>query len=381
MPHHARIGEIGLVSLVDVHVRAADADPADARTDTINGDVVVDGKVQPQWGLHLIDAPVSGGAAKAANGEMTVMASGRPEAFAAVGGLLDAVAGKVYRLADHAGVGSTVKMVNQHLAGVHIATACEAMALGMRAGADPKQLYEVICNSAGMSWMFQNRVPHILDGDYTPLSSVNIFVKDLGIVLEIVEPEALMDRARAMAGFALLLGGQTSQAVETLDAAIAGNGADLQPQVSILTQYVKDLSFENPNAPRSLQPQNQAPNIGISVNVNAKQLSDTDFEVDLTLEGKAGEAPDIPEVIELLKLGDSWRTADKAGREKIWHRMLTLHAEQQFTIGVINNVQQPVVVSNALKNVPEKGLYNWEPGSFFGMYRPETFWFTDARRN
>ena len=115
---------------------------------------------------------------------MTVMASGTPEAFAAAGVVLDAIAGKVYRLGDKAGIGSTVKMVNQHLAGVHIAAACEAMALGMRAGADPASLYEVICNSAGMSWMFQNRVPHILDGDYTPLSSVNIFVKDLGIVLD-----------------------------------------------------------------------------------------------------------------------------------------------------------------------------------------------------
>ncbi len=151
----------------------------------------VDPALPPQWearlaehGIHLIDGPVSGGAKKAADGQMTVMASGKPEAFAAAGAALDAIAGKVYRLGDHAGVGSTVKMVNQHLAGVHIATACEAMALGMRAGADPKQLYEVICNSAGMSWMFQNRVPHILDGDYTPLSSVNIFVKDLGIVLD-----------------------------------------------------------------------------------------------------------------------------------------------------------------------------------------------------
>jgi 3-hydroxyisobutyrate dehydrogenase len=151
----------------------------------------VDPTLPPSWearlaerGLHLIDAPVSGGAAKAANGEMTVMASGKPEAFAAVGGLLAAVAGKVYQLGDHAGVGSTVKMVNQHLAGVHIAAACEAMALGIRAGADADQLYEVICNSAGMSWMFANRVPHILAGDYTPLSSVNIFVKDLGIVLD-----------------------------------------------------------------------------------------------------------------------------------------------------------------------------------------------------
>ena len=151
----------------------------------------VDPTLPPLWearllalGLWLIDAPVSGGAVKAAAGEMTVMASGRPEAFAAAGGLLDAVAGKVYRLGDKAGVGSTVKMVNQHLAGVHIAAACEAMALGIRAGADADQLYEVICHSAGASWMFANRVPHILAGDYTPLSSVNIFIKDLGIVLD-----------------------------------------------------------------------------------------------------------------------------------------------------------------------------------------------------
>ena len=151
----------------------------------------VDPTLPPLWearlqalGLWLIDAPVSGGAVKAAAGQMTVMASGRPEAFAAAGGLLDAVAGKVYRLGDRAGVGSTVKMVNQHLAGVHIAAACEAMALGIRAGADADQLYEVICHSAGASWMFANRVPHILAGDYTPLSSVNIFIKDLGIVLD-----------------------------------------------------------------------------------------------------------------------------------------------------------------------------------------------------
>lgn len=151
----------------------------------------VDPAVPPRWeerladlGLHFIDAPVSGGARKAAEGQMTVMASGRPAAFEAAGDLLGAFAGKVYRLGDRAGVGSTVKMVNQHLAGVHIAAACEAMALGMRAGADPAQLYEVICNSAGMSWMFQNRVPHILAGDYRPLSAVNIFVKDLGIVLD-----------------------------------------------------------------------------------------------------------------------------------------------------------------------------------------------------
>jgi 3-hydroxyisobutyrate dehydrogenase len=181
----------------------------------------VDPTLPPRWearlaerGLWLIDGPVSGGPKKAAAGEMTMMAAGRPEAFAAAGGLLDAVAGKVYRLGERVGVGSTVKMVNQHLAGVHIAAACEAMALGLRAGADPRALYEVICNSAGSSWMFQNRVPHILDGDYTPLSAVNIFIKDLGIVL---------DAARALA-FPLPLAATAHQLY--LATAAAGHGAE-----------------------------------------------------------------------------------------------------------------------------------------------------------
>jgi len=135
-------------------------------------------------GLQHLDAPVSGGAARAASGEMTIMASGAPETFAAVQDVLDAISVKVYRLGDTSGMGSKVKMINQLLAGVHIAAATEAMALGIRAGIDPETLYEVISNSAGSSWMFQNRVPHILAGDYKPLSAVNIFVKDLGIVLD-----------------------------------------------------------------------------------------------------------------------------------------------------------------------------------------------------
>jgi len=142
------------------------------------------GKRLAGMGLLMIDGPVSGGAAKAASGEMTIMASGAPEAFAKCEGVLKAISGKVYRLGDEPGPGSVTKMVNQLLAGVHIAAAGEAMALAIRAGANPDQVYEVICNSAGGSWMFQNRVPHILAGDYTPLSAVNIFVKDLGIVLD-----------------------------------------------------------------------------------------------------------------------------------------------------------------------------------------------------
>jgi putative dehydrogenase len=135
-------------------------------------------------GFLMVDSPVSGGSAGARAGTMTVMGSGSEAAFAKARPALDAISTKVWRLGDEIGVGSTVKMVNQLLAGVHIATAAEALALGIRAGADPETLFKVISESAGSSWMWQNRVPHILAGDDTPSSAVNIFVKDLGIVLD-----------------------------------------------------------------------------------------------------------------------------------------------------------------------------------------------------
>jgi len=135
-------------------------------------------------GLHYLDAPISGGAAKAASGDMTMMTSGKPAAYACCEGLLDAMAAKVYRLGDTAGNGSKVKIINQLLAGVHIAAAAEAMALGLREGVDAAALYEVITNSAGNSWMFENRMAHVLKADYKPLSAVDIFVKDLGLVLD-----------------------------------------------------------------------------------------------------------------------------------------------------------------------------------------------------
>jgi putative dehydrogenase len=135
-------------------------------------------------GILLLDAPVSGGMAKAATGELSIMASGDPKAFTAAAGVLDAIAAKVYRLGDHAGIGSRMKSVNQLLAGVHIAAACEAIAYAIRLGVDPAVAYDVITHSAGNSWMFENRIPHVLENDYTPHSATNIFVKDLGIVLD-----------------------------------------------------------------------------------------------------------------------------------------------------------------------------------------------------
>ena len=133
-------------------------------------------------GLNMLDAPVSGGAAKAAEGQMTVMASGAESTFRQLQPVLDAIAGKVYRIGEDIGLGATVKIIHQLLAGVHIAAGAEAMALAARAGIPLDIMYDVVTHAAGNSWMFENRMQHVVDGDYAPKSAVDIFVKDLGPV-------------------------------------------------------------------------------------------------------------------------------------------------------------------------------------------------------
>lgn len=156
--------------------------------------------VDPSWSAELegrlaekgvlyLDAPISGGAVRAAAGELTMMTSGSAAAYSVADPVLEAMSSTVYRLGERAGLGSKVKIVNQLLAGVHIAAAAEAMALGIKAGVPAEALYEVITHSAGNSWMFENRMAHVVAGDYTPLSAVDIFVKDLGLVLDSARPE------------------------------------------------------------------------------------------------------------------------------------------------------------------------------------------------
>lgn len=134
--------------------------------------------------LIMLDAPVSGGAAKANIGEMTIMASGSDEAFEKLQPVLDATADKVYKIGNEIGMGATVKIIHQLLAGVHIAAGAEAMALAARANIPLDLMYDVVTNAAGNSWMFENRMKHVVDGDYTPTSMVDIFVKDLGLVAD-----------------------------------------------------------------------------------------------------------------------------------------------------------------------------------------------------
>lgn len=135
-------------------------------------------------GLLHLDAPISGGEAKAEAGAITVMGAGSEAAFAKCEPALQAMAETVFRLGEESGSGSAVKVINQLLTGVHLCAAAEAMTLAARLGLDLQQVYEVITRSAGNSWMFENRMPRLIEGDTRPRSAIEIFVKDLGIVVD-----------------------------------------------------------------------------------------------------------------------------------------------------------------------------------------------------
>ncbi len=137
-----------------------------------------------EHGVHYLDAPISGGSVKAAAGALSVMAGGSDEAFAAARPVLDAIAETVFELGE-VGAGSAMKAVNQLLAGVHIAAMAEALTFGMTQGVAPERFLDVISQCAGTSWMLENRAPHVIAGDYAPHSQVDIWPKDLGIVLDI----------------------------------------------------------------------------------------------------------------------------------------------------------------------------------------------------
>jgi 3-hydroxyisobutyrate dehydrogenase len=134
-------------------------------------------------GLALVDAPVSGGPGRAATGDLSIAISGDPVAVARCQPLLDALGTQQYRVGDQAGQAMTLKIVHQLLAGVHIAAAAEAIELGNRAGIDPAVVQDFVLHGAGNSWMFGDRGPRMISGDYTPpRSALAIFVKDMGIV-------------------------------------------------------------------------------------------------------------------------------------------------------------------------------------------------------
>ncbi|HVE21972.1 MAG TPA: L-threonate dehydrogenase [Acidocella sp.] len=207
------------MSPTGVFISAATMSPDHARS--------LAARLQATGRLYL-DAPISGGAARAAEGQLTILAAGAPAAFAKARPALTAMAAKLYELGDEPGTGAAFKMINQLLAGVHIAAASEAMAFAARQQLDLQKVYEVITASAGNSWMFENRMPHVLAGDYTPHSAVEIFVKDLGIIQDMARsarfpvPVAASALQMFLATAAIGLGRDDDASVARLYAQIGG---------------------------------------------------------------------------------------------------------------------------------------------------------------
>ena len=158
------------------------------------GAIVIAGCTQPRgqaeamgerlagMGLRFLDAPVSGGVVGARDGTLTVMASGPHDTFEAARPVLEAYGDKLHHVGEAWGLGSLTKAINQHLAGIHLAAAGEAMAFGAKAGLDGEQMLAIYTQSAAGSWMLANRGPRMLETEPEVTSAVNIFVKDLGIV-------------------------------------------------------------------------------------------------------------------------------------------------------------------------------------------------------
>ena len=189
--------EVVMLMVVDaVQIRTALFDSGVADAMRPGGVVVMTSTISPvdardiagrsnEIGLMAIDAPVSGSQVGAEAGTLTIMASGADAAFDRAEPVLSAIAGKVYRLGTENGTGATYKVVHQLAAGVNLAAAAELMALGAKAGCDPATLFEIVNRSAGNSWMLENRGPRMMEQCPAVTSAVDLFVKDIGLALDL----------------------------------------------------------------------------------------------------------------------------------------------------------------------------------------------------
>jgi len=132
--------------------------------------------------IQFCDCPISGGAVRALSGEITIMASGEPKSLEYVDPLFQAMGKEIHIISGGVGMGSTVKMVHQLLAGVHIVVAAEALTLAAKAGLDVDQLYDIVKGAAGASWMFCDRGRRMIDSPDKVMSALAIFIKDMDIV-------------------------------------------------------------------------------------------------------------------------------------------------------------------------------------------------------
>jgi L-threonate 2-dehydrogenase len=182
--------------------------------------------------LLYLDAPISGGSIKSSQGKLSYMVSGSKKALIAAKPILDSTSETVFEFGEVIGSGSAMKAVNQMLAGVHIAAMAEAITFGITQGIEPERFLEVISKCAGSSWMLENRTPHIIDGDYSPKSSINIWPKDLGIVLDIAKSS----------NFSAPI---TSAALQQFIAA-SGSGLGHEDDAAVAKVYARNAGIELP---------------------------------------------------------------------------------------------------------------------------------------
>lgn len=132
-------------------------------------------------GRPLLDAPISGGPARARAGTLSIMVAGDGETFEYCRPVIEAMAAKVFRISERPGDGSRMKVVNNMLAAANLAAGCEAMAMGAKMGLDPAQVASVVAASSGQSWIFDDRMPRALAGDYAPRAAARVLLKDVGL--------------------------------------------------------------------------------------------------------------------------------------------------------------------------------------------------------
>jgi 3-hydroxyisobutyrate dehydrogenase len=179
-------------------------------------------------GLFMLDAPVSGGPAKARSGQMSMMIGGTDASYDRARRVVEAISGTRVRIGNRPGDGSKAKIVNNMLAGVNLAAACEAMALGIKLGLDPSAIVDVVSASSGGSWIFADRMPRVLNNDYVPRAALDILKKDLTIVKQVAQElgfPALMASAGQQVfvdASAIGLGSEDDAAVVKLYQALTG---------------------------------------------------------------------------------------------------------------------------------------------------------------
>ena len=174
-------------------------------------------------GRHFVDAPVSGGVTGARAGTLTIMAAARKRVFEDAKPVLSAMGSSLFHLGEVPGQGAAMKVVNQLLCGVHIAAAAEGLAFAERAGIDPKLALEVLSGSAAQSWMLKARGPRMVDYDNVVTSAVDIFVKDLSLVLD--------------AGLGFKMGLPLAAVAHQLFLASSGMGHGLEDDSQVIETY------------------------------------------------------------------------------------------------------------------------------------------------